>query len=179
MRAACLGVLVIVLYYPDAPACAADYAIGADLSFLKQAEDRGTVFKDAGKTQPGLLIFKDHGYNWVRLRLFHSPKSLPNNLDYTIALAKAARGRASNSCSISITPTPGPTRASNSRPQLGRESRTTSWCGRSSSIRVIRSQPFARRACRPTWCKSATRSSTACSGPTASCPRIGTALPTC
>lgn len=27
-------------------AYAADYAIGADLSFLKQAEDRGTVFKD-------------------------------------------------------------------------------------------------------------------------------------
>jgi hypothetical protein len=27
---------------------AADYAIGADLSFLKQAEDRGTVFKDNG-----------------------------------------------------------------------------------------------------------------------------------
>jgi arabinogalactan endo-1,4-beta-galactosidase len=94
MRAACLAVLVVVLCYPDAPpARAADYAIGADLSFLKQAEDRGTVFKDAGKARPGLLIFKDHGYNWVRLRLFHSPKSLPNNLDYTIALAKAARAQ--------------------------------------------------------------------------------------
>ena len=61
------------------------------MSFLKQAEDRGTVFKDEGKARPGLRIFKDHGYNWVRLRLFHSPKSLPNDLDYTIALAKAAR----------------------------------------------------------------------------------------
>ena len=75
----------------SAPACADDYAIGADLSFLKQAEDRGTVFKDHGKAKPGLQIFKDHGYNWVRLRLFHSPKSLPNNLEYTIALARAAR----------------------------------------------------------------------------------------
>jgi arabinogalactan endo-1,4-beta-galactosidase len=91
MRAACLAVLVVVLWYPGAPARAADYAIGADLSFLKQAEDRGTVFKDSGKARPGLIIFKDHGYNWVRLRLFHSPMSLPNNLDYTIALAKAAR----------------------------------------------------------------------------------------
>jgi arabinogalactan endo-1,4-beta-galactosidase len=91
MRATCLGVLVVVLCFPGAPAGAADYAIGADLSFLKQAEDWGTAFKDEGKARPGLQIFKDHGYNWVRLRLFHSPKTLPNNLEYTIALAKAAR----------------------------------------------------------------------------------------
>jgi arabinogalactan endo-1,4-beta-galactosidase len=91
MRAACLGVLVVVLWDPCVPARAADYAIGADVSFLKQAEDRGTVFKDEGKARPGLRIFKDHGYNWVRLRLFHSPTSLPNNLDYTIAMAQAAR----------------------------------------------------------------------------------------
>ena len=91
MRTACLGMLAIVLSYLGATALAADYAVGADLSFLKQAEDRGTAFKDEGRAHPGLLIFKDHGYNWVRLRLFHSPKSLPNNLDYTIALARAAR----------------------------------------------------------------------------------------
>src|SRR3954469_8035224 len=71
---------------------AADYAIGADLSFLKQAEDRGTVFKDHGQAKPGLRIFKDHGYNWIRLRLFHTPPQLPNSLPYTIALAKQARG---------------------------------------------------------------------------------------
>ena len=73
------------------PIRAADYAIGADLSFLKQAEDQGTVFKDAGQAKPGLQIFKDHGYNWIRLRLFHTPTRLPNNLDYTLALAKDAR----------------------------------------------------------------------------------------
>ena len=72
---------------------AADYAIGADLSFLKQAEDRGTVFKDNGAAKPGLQIFRDHGYNWIRLRLFHTPAELPNNLEYTIALAKEAKKR--------------------------------------------------------------------------------------
>ena len=72
-------------------ACAADYAIGADLSFLKQAEDRGVVFKDNGEGKPGLQIFKEHGYNWIRLRLFHIPTRLPNNLEYTIALAKEAK----------------------------------------------------------------------------------------
>ena len=73
------------------PAMPADYAIGADLSFLKQAEDRGTVFKDNGQAKPGLQIFHDHGYNWIRLRLFHTPTRLPNNLDYTIALAQDAK----------------------------------------------------------------------------------------
>jgi len=69
---------------------ASDYAVGADLSFLKQAEERGTVFKEDGEAKPGLKIFKNHGYNWIRLRLFHSPTNLPNNLEYTIALAKQA-----------------------------------------------------------------------------------------
>jgi arabinogalactan endo-1,4-beta-galactosidase len=72
-------------------AVASDYAVGADLSFLKQAEDRGTVFKEAGQAKPGLQIFKDHGYNWIRLRLFHTPTRLPNNLEYTIASAQDAK----------------------------------------------------------------------------------------
>src|SRR3954464_8529056 len=70
---------------------AADYAIGADLSSLKQNEDRGMVFKENGEAKPGLQIFKDHGYNWIRLRLFHTPTQLPNNLRYTITLAQAAK----------------------------------------------------------------------------------------
>src|SRR4030042_800408 len=72
---------------------AADYAIGADLSFLKQAEDNGTVFKHDGQARPGLQIFRDHGYNWIRLRLFHTPSRLPNDLPYTIALAQDAKKR--------------------------------------------------------------------------------------
>ncbi len=67
------------------------YAIGADLSFLKQAEERGTVFKDSNEAKPGLQVFKDHGYNWIRLRLFHTPTYLPNNLEYTIAMAREAK----------------------------------------------------------------------------------------
>jgi arabinogalactan endo-1,4-beta-galactosidase len=67
------------------------YAVGADVSFLKAAEDGGKVFKDDGKAEPGLQILKDHGYNWVRLRLFHAPTDLPNDLPYTIALAQRAK----------------------------------------------------------------------------------------
>jgi arabinogalactan endo-1,4-beta-galactosidase len=70
---------------------ASDYAIGADVSFLRAAENGGTVFKDSGQAKTGLAILKDHGYTWVRLRLFHTPTDLPNNLAYTIASAKAAK----------------------------------------------------------------------------------------
>ena len=37
------------------------YAVGADLSFLKSAEDRGVQFKENGVVRPGLDIFRDHG----------------------------------------------------------------------------------------------------------------------
>ncbi|MBI1332550.1 MAG: arabinogalactan endo-1,4-beta-galactosidase [Armatimonadetes bacterium] len=70
---------------------AQDFAFGADLSFLRQAEQHGTVFKDTDKPMPGLQIFRNHGYNWIRLRIFVDPKTLPNSLDYTIAEAKDAK----------------------------------------------------------------------------------------
>ena len=70
-----------------------EFAFGADLSFLKQAEDRGTVFKDGTNALPGLQIFKNHGYNWIRLRLFVEPVDgrLPNDLAYTLAEAQDAK----------------------------------------------------------------------------------------
>jgi arabinogalactan endo-1,4-beta-galactosidase len=79
------------LFQTLSPATAQEYAVGADLSFLKSAEDRGFQFKENGLSKPGLEIFRDHGYNWIRLRLFHTPTALPNSLEYTITLAKKAK----------------------------------------------------------------------------------------
>ena len=78
-----LSPLLLLLALSPAAASQAAYAIGADLSFLRQAESEGVVFKDHGQARPGLQILRDHGYNWVRLRLFHTPTTLPNNLEYT------------------------------------------------------------------------------------------------
>jgi arabinogalactan endo-1,4-beta-galactosidase len=69
----------------------AQYIVGADTSYLKQAQDAGTVFKDNGVPTPALQILKDHGYNWVRLRIFVHPTTLASNQDYTIASAKMAK----------------------------------------------------------------------------------------
>jgi arabinogalactan endo-1,4-beta-galactosidase len=67
------------------------YAIGADISFLPQAERQGAVFKENGVAKPALQILRDHSYNWIRLRIFVTPTTLPNNLEYTIAAAKQAK----------------------------------------------------------------------------------------
>jgi arabinogalactan endo-1,4-beta-galactosidase len=93
------GVWVLVLLWSldvgiwSFPARASEFAFGADLSFLKQAEDRGKVFKDGTNALPGLQIFKNHGYNWIRLRVFVEPVSnnLPNDLKYTLTLAQDAK----------------------------------------------------------------------------------------
>jgi arabinogalactan endo-1,4-beta-galactosidase len=73
------------------------YAVGADISFLKQAEDAGLIYRDAGVQKPGLEILRDHGYNWVRLRVFVDPSTarthLPNDLPYSIALAQRAKAQ--------------------------------------------------------------------------------------
>ena len=86
-----VAIVVTWLYAVACPAYGQDYAIGADVSFLAQSEHQGVVFKDNGTPTPGLQILKNHGYGWIRLRLFHTPSTLPNNLEYTIAMARDAR----------------------------------------------------------------------------------------
>jgi arabinogalactan endo-1,4-beta-galactosidase len=75
------------------PLCFAQphYAVGADVSFLAQAEQQGIIFKENGTPKPALEILRAHGFNWVRLRIFVHPTDLPNDLPYTIELAKRAK----------------------------------------------------------------------------------------
>jgi arabinogalactan endo-1,4-beta-galactosidase len=74
---------------------AQSYAIGADVSFLAKCERDGIVFKEAGQPKDVLAMLRKHQYNWVRLRVFHDPAvssdRLPNDLAYTLALARRAR----------------------------------------------------------------------------------------
>lgn len=67
------------------------FALGADLSFAGAEEAKGVRFKEKGKPVPVYRIFRKHGFNWVRLRLFVDPPSLPNDLEYTLRQAKAAK----------------------------------------------------------------------------------------
>ena len=67
---------------------------GADLSLLQFIEDHGVQYREAGQTKDPLAIFKDHGCNYVRLRLFVHPDGTVgqvNSLPYTLALAKRVK----------------------------------------------------------------------------------------
>jgi beta-galactosidase len=73
--------------------------LGADISFLPQLESRGIKFTDKGVQKDAIQILKDHGFNYVRLRLFndpardsgYSPKQGFCNLPHTLAMAKRVK----------------------------------------------------------------------------------------
>ncbi len=66
---------------------------GADVSFLPQIEDNGGVFKEAGVPKDPLQIFKDHGINYIRLRLWHTPAENYNNLEKILYLANRIKAK--------------------------------------------------------------------------------------
>lgn len=47
--------------------------LGADISFLPQLEERGMKFYDKGVQKDAIQILKDHGFNYIRLRIFNNP----------------------------------------------------------------------------------------------------------
>jgi len=52
-----------------------DKVIGADISFLPQLEERGMKFYDNGVQKDAIEILKDHGFNYIRLRIFNNPSA--------------------------------------------------------------------------------------------------------
>jgi arabinogalactan endo-1,4-beta-galactosidase len=64
---------------------------GGDISLLQRIDDSGYEYKSNGQSKDALEIFKEHGFNYMRLRLFHTPSGrgpVVNSLEYTIKLAK-------------------------------------------------------------------------------------------
>ena len=69
---------------------------GVDASYLQQIEDAGGLYYDAETefltaATDALQIFKNHGVNSIRLRLWHSPIIRYNNLDHTLVMAKRVK----------------------------------------------------------------------------------------
>jgi arabinogalactan endo-1,4-beta-galactosidase len=68
-----------------------EFIIGGDFSILKKMEDSGGVYKYEGQPVDALELFAENGYNYGRVRLFHTPNMegpVCNSLDYTIELSK-------------------------------------------------------------------------------------------
>ncbi len=76
-----------------------DKMLGADISFLPELEARGIKFSDKGIEKDAIEILKDHGFNYVRLRIFndpstdsgYSPKKGFCNLSYSKQMAKRVK----------------------------------------------------------------------------------------
>ena len=73
---------------------ATEFVRGADMSLLQYIEDHGVQYKEGDQAKDPLLIFRDHGGNYVRLRLFVAPNGKEgqvNTLSYTLRLAKRVK----------------------------------------------------------------------------------------
>lgn len=78
--------------------------LGADISFLPQLEARGMKFYDKGVEKDAISILKDHGMNYVRLRIFVNPENPQGyspekgfcDLDHTLAMAKRVKDAGMN-----------------------------------------------------------------------------------
>lgn len=70
------------------------FLVGAVLSALKINEDAGIVYYDHGQAKDCVQIFKDNGWNLVRLRLWVHPSGrdgIVNDLAYDAAIARRAK----------------------------------------------------------------------------------------
>ncbi len=77
-----------------------DKMLGADISFLPELENKGMKFYDLdGKEKDAVKILKDHGLNYVRLRIFndpardsgYSPQKGFCDLQHTLQMAKRTK----------------------------------------------------------------------------------------
>lgn len=69
--------------------------MGADISFLPSLEDGGRKFYDNGVEKDAFQLLKDHGFNYVRVRIFNNPRTDSGyskkgycDLQNTLAMAK-------------------------------------------------------------------------------------------
>ncbi len=77
------------------PAVRPEFIIGADVSWVQQQGEQGIRFSDHGVQKDIFSILKDHGFNWIRLRVFYDPRvehGYSNkgycDLDHTLLMAK-------------------------------------------------------------------------------------------
>ena len=88
----------VLAQVPVAASVDPGFVKGADLSLLSFIEEHGVQYKEAGQPKAPLMIFKDYGCNYVRLRLFVHPDGTRGQVN-TLAL-HAVTGQASQTSGI-------------------------------------------------------------------------------
>lgn len=90
-----LSALAVSPNFSFAQKASVEKILGADISFLPQLEDRGIKFKANGKQHDAILLLRQNGFNYIRLRLFVNPEADSGysrqgycNLEHTVKMAK-------------------------------------------------------------------------------------------
>lgn len=73
--------------------------IGADISFLPQYEDNGMKFMENGVEKDAMVILRNNGFNYIRLRIFVNPENEKGyspgkgycGLEHTLKMAKRTK----------------------------------------------------------------------------------------
>lgn len=89
----CCAVLVLLVATANAQTDFTAFIKGADVSFIPQIGDLGGVYKVDNIPQDPLKIFKDHGFNFIRLKLWHTPAQNYDNLEKILYMAKRIKAR--------------------------------------------------------------------------------------
>ncbi|MGH7490984.1 MAG: glycosyl hydrolase 53 family protein [bacterium] len=86
-------VLVLLFSTANAQTDSTAFITGADVSFIPRIGDLGGVYKVNNIPQDPLKIFKDHGFNFIRLKLWHTPAQNYDNLEKILYMARRIKAR--------------------------------------------------------------------------------------
>jgi len=93
-----LSVVVVAAGLARADDPSPQFILGADISWVQQQEAEGRTWFDDGTQKDILTILKDHGFNWIRLRVFVNPSAQDGyskegfcDLEHTLQMARRVR----------------------------------------------------------------------------------------
>ncbi|MCL6523049.1 MAG: arabinogalactan endo-1,4-beta-galactosidase [Thermoflavifilum sp.] len=95
----CILLIVACSAHQDGFSQATPRILGADISFLPQLEDAGMQFSVDGQTADAIDLLHQHGFNFIRLRIFvhpeadsgYSPGKGYCDLSHTLSMARRIR----------------------------------------------------------------------------------------
>ena len=67
-----LGIVFLAACRPGAESDASFY-FGVDLSYVNEMDDCGAIYLEGGEPRDAFRLFRNHGANLVRARLWHNP----------------------------------------------------------------------------------------------------------
>lgn len=99
LRLHLLVLMVLLVYLSQAQNGKIENILGADISFLPELEAKGIHFSDKGKNKDAILLLKEKGFNYIRLRIFVNPAADSGyspgkgfcDLSHTMAMAKRVK----------------------------------------------------------------------------------------